>query len=234
MPFCLPHIIIITHIAYCARWDSKHFICINSFNPHNNPRSRLFLPISEVRKLRHREFTSSTKTTQWVTGLFTGSRVVHLTTTLPDLSCHVLPSKTRILSILSTVDCKNVPRYSPFSHPCPLQCDLAAYCIKRQKLLLLSLNLDWPWNLYWLINGKPWKMINGFQAQAARGLVCFLFFRTLPLSCDEVRLACWRMRDQGKGSPVAHLRPLRPVYISQGPNMWESPARSAELSPEAG
>lgn len=36
-----------------------------------------------------------------------------------------------------------------------------------------------------LANGKPWDMINGFQAQAARGLVCFLFFRILPLSCDE-------------------------------------------------
>lgn len=151
MLFCLSLIIIIIHIAYCPRWDSKHFICINSFSPHNNPWGRLFLPISEVRKLRHREFTKSTKTTQWATGLLTGSRVVHLTTTLSDLSCHVLPSKTRILSILSTVECRNVPRCSPLSHPWPLQCDLAAYWIKVSwSLLLLSLNLDWPWNLHWL------------------------------------------------------------------------------------
>lgn len=157
---------------------------------------------------------------------------MHLTTALPDLSCHILPSKTRILSILSTGDCKNVPRCSPLSHPCPLQCDLAAYCIKRQKLLLLSLNLDWPWNLHWPMESHE-RWLTGSKRKPQEVWYAFSFSEPCLCRVMRSRLACWRRRGQVEGSPDAQLRPLRPVYISQGPNMCESPARSAELSPEA-
>lgn len=64
----------------------------------------MFLPILEVRKLKHREFTLPAKRTQLVRDgstfwLQTGA--LNYDTVLPDLSFHVLLSKARILSILS-------------------------------------------------------------------------------------------------------------------------------------
>lgn len=86
----------------------------------------------------------SDRSTYWLQ-----SRALNYYTALSDLSFQVLLSKARILSILSTIDCKNVPNSSHLSYPCPLQCDFAAHPIKRQNLLPDSLNLGWPCNLHW-------------------------------------------------------------------------------------
>lgn len=161
------------------------------------------------------------------------SRALNYYTALSDLSFQVLLSKARILSILSTTDCKNVPNSSHLSYPCPLQCDCSSShqetestppFLESRLALQFALATEMWWKWWWTV----------FKARPRETLPASSFSEACHWHVVRSRLACWRTRPHGGEPSCPSWGHPRPVYVYSVPKHVRVQPRSAELRLGAG